>query len=64
MSAQVGQHNPIPHGEAFGHRKPEFVVDGKRMKQNDWRAAAKDTVNDLSVTALDALRGRALHAGN
>ncbi len=61
VTAQIGQDQAISRRESLRDGQPEFMIDGKGMQQNDWRAVAQRPVGDLCVLAFDATRGSDFH---
>src|SRR5207244_11687593 len=55
MAAQIRKDQPVARDQRLRDRVPELMIGGKRMKQNNRRAAAQDFVENFRVTAGDPL---------
>src|SRR5207244_13189832 len=55
MAAQIGKDQPVARDQRLRDRAPELMIGGKRMKQNNRRAAAQDFVENFCVAAVDPL---------
>jgi len=54
MTAEIRQDHAVAQSKLASNRRPEFVIGGKRMKQNDRRTIPENPINNFSVTTFDA----------
>jgi hypothetical protein len=64
VPAQIREDDAIASAQDLGYGKPELMIRGKRMQQDDGRAVAEGPVGNFGVAARDAMGGHGLHEGN
>jgi hypothetical protein len=62
VAPKIGQNQPITRRQLFGNRKPEFMMNRKRVQKDHRRAIAECPVDNLGIAAAYALRGNIRHA--